>query len=267
MPSGGRKSALLHQCLHAPRTHVPPSASLPWLEVSCTALLFAVPPLLCVALPTPTNPHHPPARCRGPPPSPRTPPPPSLQRRQCGCLVVNAPTANTVAAAEHGISLLCSLARNVAQADAAIKKGRWDRNKYVGVSLTGKTLAIIGFGKVGSEVGRRAKGLGMTVVAYDPYASKEKAAAVGVELVSFDEALATGDFFSLHMPLTPATKNLFNDETFAKIKKGARIINVARGGVIDEDALLRALESKKVAAAALDVLNDEPPNFASEWRA
>jgi len=178
-----------------------------------------------------------------------------------GCLVVNAPTANTVAAAEHGIALLCAMARNVSQADASIKSGKWDRNTYVGTSLVGKTLAVVGFGKVGSEVARRGKGLGMNVVAYDPYASAEKAAALGVQLVSFEDALKQGDFFSLHMPLTPSTKNLFNDATFAKTKKGCRIINVARGGVIDEDALLRALKSGQVAQAALDVFAEEPPKF------
>ncbi|KAL6771313.1 PGDH1 [Auxenochlorella protothecoides x Auxenochlorella symbiontica] len=178
---------------------------------------------------------------------------------ETGCLVVNAPTANTIAAAEHGISLLTALARNVAQADASMKAGGWDRTTYVGVSVVGKTLAIIGFGKVGGEVARRAKGLGMTVIAFDPYASEERAAAVGVKLVSFDEALATGDFFSLHMPLTPTTKNLFDDAAFAKIKKGSRIINVARGGVIDEAALARALDAKQVAGAALDVFAQEPP--------
>ncbi|EFN59904.1 hypothetical protein CHLNCDRAFT_56437 [Chlorella variabilis] len=178
---------------------------------------------------------------------------------EMGCLVVNAPTANTVAAAEHGIALLCALARNVPQADAAMKGGRWERSKWVGVSMVGKTLAVMGFGKVGSEVARRAKGLGMAVVAYDPYASQEKAAALGVKLVTLDEALAQGDFFSLHTPLTPNTKGMFNDELFAKMKKGARIVNVARGGVIDDDALKRALDAGIVAGAALDVFSTEPP--------
>jgi D-3-phosphoglycerate dehydrogenase / 2-oxoglutarate reductase len=178
-----------------------------------------------------------------------------------GCLVVNAPTANTVAAAEHGVALLCSLARNVAQADASIKQGKWERSKFVGVSMVDKTLAIIGFGKVGSEVARRCRGLGMTVLAYDPFASEEKARAVGVRLVTLDEALAAADFFSLHMPLTPGTKNMFNDDAFAKMKKGARVVNVARGGVIDEAALARALDSGIVAAAALDVFQEEPPKF------
>ncbi|RLM65158.1 hypothetical protein C2845_PM16G22180 [Panicum miliaceum] len=176
-----------------------------------------------------------------------------------GCLVVNAPTANTVAAAEHGIALLTAMARNIAQADASLKAGKWMRNKYVGVSLVGKTLAILGFGKVGSEVARRAKGLGMHVVAHDPYASADRARAIGVELVSMEEAMTTADFISLHMPLTPATDKMLNDEAFAKMKKGVRIINVARGGVIDEEALVRALDSGIVAQAALDVFTKEPP--------
>ncbi|KAM5579936.1 hypothetical protein ABKV19_009598 [Rosa sericea] len=181
-----------------------------------------------------------------------------------GCLVVNAPTANTVAAAEHGIALLTSMARNVAQADASMKAGLWKRNKYVGVSLVGKTLAVMGFGKVGSEVARRAKGLGMNVIAHDPYAPADRARAVGVDLVSFDQAISTADFVSLHMPLTPTTSKVFNDDTFSKMKKGVRIINVARGGVIDEDALVRALDSGVVAQAALDVFTEEPPSKESK---
>lgn len=178
---------------------------------------------------------------------------------ELGCLVVNAPTANTIAAAEHAIALLASMARNVAQADASMKSGKWQRGKYVGVSLVGKTLAVMGFGKVGSEVARRAKGLGMHVISHDPYAPADRARAIGVDLVSFDEAIATADFISLHMPLTPTTSKVFNDDSFAKMKKGVRIINVARGGVIDEDALVRALETGVVAQAALDVFTKEPP--------
>ncbi|CAN0880485.1 D-3-phosphoglycerate dehydrogenase 2, chloroplastic [Linum grandiflorum] len=177
-----------------------------------------------------------------------------------GCLVVNAPTANTVAAAEHGIALLAAMARNVAQADASVKSGKWQRTKYVGVSMVGKTLAVMGFGKVGSEVARRAKGLGMHVISHDPYAPADRARAMGVELVSFDQAISTADFISLHMPLTPTTKKMLNDETFAKMKDGVRIVNVARGGVIDEEALVRALDSGKVAQAALDVFGEEPPS-------
>ncbi|EOA16269.1 hypothetical protein CARUB_v10004414mg [Capsella rubella] len=181
-----------------------------------------------------------------------------------GCLVVNAPTANTIAAAEHGIALMAAMARNVAQSDASVKAGEWKRSKYVGVSLVGKTLAVLGFGKVGTEVARRAKGLGMRVIAHDPYAPADRAHAIGVDLVSFDEALATADFISLHMPLTPTTSKILNDETFAKMKKGVRIVNVARGGVIDEDALVRALDSGIVAQAALDVFTKEPPSKDSK---
>ncbi|XP_062229443.1 D-3-phosphoglycerate dehydrogenase 3, chloroplastic-like [Phragmites australis] len=178
---------------------------------------------------------------------------------EAGCLVVNAPTANTVAAAEHAIALLAAMARNVAQADASLKAGKWQRNKFVGVSLVGKTLAVMGFGKVGSEVARRAKGLGMDIIAHDPYAPVDRARAIGVDLVSFDEAISTADFISLHMPLTPSTSKLFNDETFAKMRKGVKIVNVARGGVVDEEALLRALDNGTVAQAALDVFTEEPP--------
>ncbi|XP_043711894.1 D-3-phosphoglycerate dehydrogenase 1, chloroplastic-like [Telopea speciosissima] len=176
-----------------------------------------------------------------------------------GCLVVNAPTANTVAAAEHAIALLTAMARNIARADASVKAGKWERNKLVGVSVVGKTLAVMGFGKVGSEVARRGKGLGMNVIAHDPYAPADRARAIGVELVSFDEALSNADFISLHMPLTPSTSKMFNDEAFAKMKKGVLIVNVARGGVIDEEALVRALDSRVVAQAALDVFTEEPP--------
>lgn len=117
----------------------------------------------------------------------------------------------------------------------------------MGVSLVGKTLAVMGFGKVGSEVARRAKGLGMHVIAHDPYAPADRARAIGVDLVSFDQAISTADFISLHMPLTSTTSKIFNDDTFGKMKKGVRIVNVARGGVIDEEALVRALDSGKVA--------------------
>lgn len=129
----------------------------------------------------------------------------------------------------------------------------------MGTSLVDKTIAVMGFGKVGSEVARRCKGLGMVVLAHDPYASADRAAAIGVELVSFEDALKRADFLSLHMPLTPTTDKLFNDDTFAKCKKGVRLVNVARGGVIDEPALVRALECGQVAQAALDVYTEEPP--------
>ena len=128
-----------------------------------------------------------------------------------------------------------------------IRAGKWERSKYVGVSLVGKTLAVMGFGKVGSEVARRAKGLGVHVIAHDPYAPADRARAIGVNLVTFEEAISTADFISLHMPLTPATSKILNDESFSRMKKGVRIVNVARGGVIDEEALIRALDSGIVA--------------------
>jgi len=179
---------------------------------------------------------------------------------EAGCLVVNAPTANTVAAAEHGIALLCSMARNIPSADVSMKQGKWDRSEFVGTSLAGKTLAVMGFGKVGSEVARKAKGLGMEVLAHDPYASDEKARAIGTKLVHFDEAMRHADFLTLHMPLTPSTKKMFDAPTFAKMKPGVRIVNVARGGVIDDKALKDALDKGIVAQAALDVFESEPPS-------
>jgi len=178
---------------------------------------------------------------------------------ETGCVVVNAPTANTVAAAEHGIAMLCAFSRNVPQADASMRAGKWERSKYVGVSLVDKTIAVMGFGKVGSEVARRAQGLGMKVIASDPYAPQDKAKAMGVELVSFDEAVARADFFSLHMPLTPTTDKMFNADVFKRMKKNAVIINVARGGVIDDQALADALDNEEIAGAALDVFTKEPP--------
>ncbi|KAF2324328.1 hypothetical protein GH714_012558 [Hevea brasiliensis] len=178
-----------------------------------------------------------------------------------GCLVVNAPTANTIAAAEHGIALLTSMARSIAQADASVKSGLWQvAEKQICRSVaSGENTCCDRVGKVGSEVARRAKGLGMNVIAHDPYAPADRAHAIGVELVRFEEAISSADFISLHMPLTPATSKMFNDETFSKMKKGVRIVNVARGGVIDEKALVRALDSGIVAQAALDVFTEEPP--------
>lgn len=142
-----------------------------------------------------------------------------------GVMVVNAPNANTVAAAEHGVALLCALSRNVAQADASMKKGGWERSKYVGVSLVGKTIAVMGFGKVGADVARRCKGLGMNVISHDPYAAEEKARALNVRLVTFQEAIQTADFISLHMPLTPGTKDLFNAEVRSGVTFSVHIVH------------------------------------------
>mmetsp|Transcript_15136 Transcript_15136/g.26379 ORF Transcript_15136/g.26379 Transcript_15136/m.26379 type:complete len:577 (-) Transcript_15136:1051-2781(-) len=177
-----------------------------------------------------------------------------------GIMVVNAPTGNCIAAAEHAVALMCSLARHIPNADASMKKGEWARSKYVGVSLVNKTLAVIGFGRIGREVAKRAQGLGMKIVAYDPFVTKEAGQAVGVDILPLDEALQVADFVTLHLPLLDSTKNLINKERLHAMKTGVRIINAARGGVIDEQALLDAINDNKVAGAALDCFADEPPN-------
>lgn len=175
-----------------------------------------------------------------------------------GITVVNAPTTNIVAAAEHAIAILWALARNIPQADASLRRGEWKREQFSGVELVGKRLGLIGLGRVGGEVARRAVGLGMEVVAFDPYVTSERAAQMQVKMVSFDEALATSDFVSLHTPVTKETKKLLGAEEFAKFKKGARLINAARGALIDENALLDALDTAQLAGAALDVFEHEP---------
>lgn len=176
-----------------------------------------------------------------------------------GVLVVNAPTGNCIAAAEHSIALLTGLARMIAPADARVKAGGWDRSKFVGASLVDKTLGVIGLGRIGREVAKRAKGLGMNVVASDPFTSQEAASALGVTLGSFDEVLAKADFLTLHIPLTPTTKHLVDAAAMGKMKQGARLINAARGGIVDEEALLKALEDGHLAGAGLDCFESEPP--------
>mmetsp|Transcript_13419 Transcript_13419/g.24071 ORF Transcript_13419/g.24071 Transcript_13419/m.24071 type:complete len:551 (-) Transcript_13419:301-1953(-) len=175
-----------------------------------------------------------------------------------GIMVVNAPTGNCLAAAEHAVALMCAMSRHIGSADASMKRGEWARTKYVGVSLVHKTLSVIGFGRIGREVAKRAKGLGMHVVAYDPFVSVEAGAAVGVQVLSLDDALATGDFITLHLPLLESTKNLINKERLSLVKPSARIINAARGGIIVEEALLEALNKGRLAGAALDCFSDEP---------
>lgn len=177
-----------------------------------------------------------------------------------GVLVVNAPTGNCVAAAEHTIALLCALARLISPADATLKSGGWNRTSYVGASLVDKTFGIIGLGRIGREVAKRAKGLGLHLVGSDPFTSEEAAAALGVTLMSFEEVLAASDFITLHLPLIPTTKNLINAEAIAKMKDGVRLINAARGGIVNETALIEALDSGKVAGAGLDCFESEPLN-------
>ncbi|MEK7271066.1 MAG: phosphoglycerate dehydrogenase [Planctomycetota bacterium] len=176
-----------------------------------------------------------------------------------GILVVNTPSASTITTAEHTISLLMSLARCIPQATASVKKGEWKRTKFVGVEIRSKTLGVVGLGKIGSEVARLAKGLGMKILAHDPFVSPDFAKKREVELVSLDDLFRNADFVTLHMPITEATKNLVNAKLLALAKPGLRIVNCARGGLLDEAAVLAAIKEGKVAGVALDVYPEEPP--------
>ncbi|MCC7363076.1 MAG: phosphoglycerate dehydrogenase [Dehalococcoidia bacterium] len=177
-----------------------------------------------------------------------------------GVIVVNAPQGNTVAAAEHTIGLLMALARHIPQADASMRAGKWARKEYVGTEIRGKTLGIVGLGKIGSEVARRAVGMEMQVVAFDPFVPAERTRALGVESVDFEQLLMISDFITVHPPLTASTTGMIGPDQLAKMKDGVRLINVARGGIIDEAALAEAVESGKVAGAAVDVFTQEPIN-------
>jgi len=175
-----------------------------------------------------------------------------------GIIVLNAPEGNTVAATEHTMAMMLALARNVPQAHASLKNGQWLRSKMMGVEMRGKTLGILGLGRIGSGVAKRALAMEMNIVAYDPFISAEQAKALGIELVELAELFPVADFITLHLPKTPETKNLLNKETFAKMKPGVRIINCARGGVINEKDLAEAIEQGIVAGAAIDVFDKEP---------
>jgi D-3-phosphoglycerate dehydrogenase len=177
-----------------------------------------------------------------------------------GIVVMNTPGGNNVTTGEHTISLMMALARHIPQAVASLKGGQWKREKFVGVELCNKTLGVIGLGNVGRIVAERAIGLRMKVLAYDPFVPAENAARMGVELATLDEIYRNADFITVHVPLTEETRGLIDREAFAKMKTGVRIINCARGGIVDEKDLAEALRSGKVAAAALDVLVDEPPS-------
>jgi D-3-phosphoglycerate dehydrogenase len=177
-----------------------------------------------------------------------------------GVIVMNTPGGNTVSTAEHAFSLLVSIARNIPQAHASMKTGKWDRKSFEGVELHGKTIGIFGMGRIGTEIARRVISFGMRAIAYDPYLSPSRARSLQVELFEdLDQVLAQSDFVTMHMPLTAETKHLINAERIAKMKRGARIINCARGGLVDEQALFDALQSGQIAAAALDVYETEPP--------
>ena len=178
---------------------------------------------------------------------------------RAGIAVVNAPIGNTVAAAEHTLALMLALARNVPQAYASMKEGQWQRSAFMGIEVRNKTLGIIGLGRVGSEVARRAGSFGMRLIAFDPFVAPDFATRLGVTTMTLDELLPQADFITLHTPLTPGTTKMINQEQLAKMKPGARLINVARGELVDEDALLQALENEQLAGVALDVFTNEPP--------
>jgi D-3-phosphoglycerate dehydrogenase len=176
-----------------------------------------------------------------------------------GIVVANAPESTVVSAAEHTIGLLVALSRNIPQAHAALKQGRWERKAYGGVELAGKTLGVLGFGRIGQQVARRAAGLGMHIVAYDPFVTADRFRELGVEqLDAVEDVYAASDFLTLHLPLTDETRGSIGAGAFAKMRDGVRIVNAARGDLIDEDALLEALQSGKVGGAALDVFSAEP---------
>jgi D-3-phosphoglycerate dehydrogenase / 2-oxoglutarate reductase len=175
-----------------------------------------------------------------------------------GVMVVNAPQSNIVSAAEHTMALMLAQARNVPQAHSALKAGRWERSKWEGVELVDKTLGIVGIGRIGALVARRAYAFGMRLVAYDPFVSEERARALNVEMLSLDRVMAESDFVTVHLPKTKETTGLIGREYFAIAKPNLRIINVARGGIVDEAALAEAIESGQIAGAALDVFSTEP---------
>eukprot|EP01041_Mallomonas_annulata_P002832 gene2832-5566_t len=176
-----------------------------------------------------------------------------------GIMVMNTPGGNTVSTAQLALSLLCSMARQVPAADMSVKKGQWDRKTFNGVELNGKVLGVVGCGRIGQVVASCAKTIGMQVIGYDPIMPADELAELGITKVDLEGIWAKSDFITVHTPLTPETTNLLNDATIDKCKTGVRIVNCARGGIVDEAALLRALESGKVAGAALDVYSSEPP--------
>lgn len=179
--------------------------------------------------------------------------------KEHGVMVVNCPVATSEAVAEHAMALMLALARELPRADATMKADNWAKKDLMGIELDGKTLGVLGFGNIGRRTCKYAAAMGMKVLVYDVIDIRERASELGYEQVSLDELLAQADFISLHMPLTPETKHLIDDAAFAKMKNGVRIADASRGGVIDQEALLRALESGKVTGAGLDVFEKEPP--------
>jgi D-3-phosphoglycerate dehydrogenase len=176
-----------------------------------------------------------------------------------GIIVVNTPGGNTISTAEHTFSMMLALSRNISAADLSMKKGEWERKKFMGVELYGKNLGVVGLGRIGTEVARRALSFEMKVLAYDPFLSAEKAKELGIELVDIESLCRDADYITVHTPLTDETRHIISGKEFAIMKKSVRIINCARGGIIDEAALISAIESGHVAGAALDVYEEEPP--------
>lgn len=176
-----------------------------------------------------------------------------------GIIVMNTPLGNTVSTAEHTLTLMLALSRNIPSADSSMRAGKWERSKFMGVELYGKVLGIVGLGRIGKEVAKRAFGFGMKVIAYDPYLSQESAKKIDVELVDYDYLLENSDYITFHVPLTDNTYHMFGEKEINLVKKTVRIVNCSRGGVIDEDALYKALSEDRIAGAALDVYEKEPP--------
>ena len=175
-----------------------------------------------------------------------------------GVVVMNTPHGNAVTTAEHAMAMIMALARQIPQASASTKAGKWEKSRFMGTELTGKWLGLVGCGNIGSIVADRAQGMKMRVLGYDPYLSDENAKRLGIEKVDFDELLGRADFITIHTPLTDATRNIISADALNKTKKGVRIINCARGGLVDELALAAALDTGHVAGAALDVFINEP---------
>ena len=183
---------------------------------------------------------------------------------QKGIIVMNTPGGNTISTAEHTFSMILALSRNIAQANSSMKKGEWKRSKFMGVELYGKVLGIVGFGRIGSEVAKRALSFGMKILAYDPFLSKQVAEGIGVDIAELKKVLEESDYITVHTPLTDETRHMISDKEFGIMKKGVRIINCARGGIIDELALVKAVKEGKVAGAAMDVFENEPLSAESE---
>ena len=181
-----------------------------------------------------------------------------------GVIVMNTPGGNTISTAEHTMALILGMCRNIAQANMSMREGKWERKKFKGSELEGKTLGVIGLGKVGREVAIRGKAFGMTVLGYDPVLSKESANKLGVSFVELDNVISDSDIITVHVPLNDETENLFSDSTFLKCKDGVKIVNCARGGIVNESALLKALNNGKISAAAFDVYKTEPPDLSGE---